>query len=221
MLIQLSELCTVQLDMESTQVGRHDLRQALKSPHANHVLQKAKDFGCQGSFVAFFFSPPLNRHNFPSSAWNRWENLQMEGCWGVRGICSWGNPVGHRSITSQEAGLYHYRATRRLIPAGCCCCCSLVCWLHPGRVGDAARHPFGCRVPDWVCWVWKIQCFWSWLWPWDFWTEFDPQTSLLRCWNGCWSTVLGSRQSQLLGRRVLFWSFKTWLFCDRVSCRRF
>lgn len=59
MLIQLSELCTVQLDMESTQVGRHDLRQALKSPHANHVLQKAKDFGCQGSFVAFFFFPAL------------------------------------------------------------------------------------------------------------------------------------------------------------------
>ena len=35
---------------------RHHLRQALKSPHANHVLQKAK-IGCQGSFVAVFFFP--------------------------------------------------------------------------------------------------------------------------------------------------------------------
>ena len=113
-------------------------------------FKRPKDFGVKEVLLRFFFFPLWNQVTTFHHQLEFFRHFQLELAWGVRGICSWGNPVGHCSITSQEAGLYHYRATRRLtagrllllLPARWCAgksrsswwCCSSSLWMPSARL---------------------------------------------------------------------------------------
>ena len=175
-------------------------------------FKRPQDLGVKEVLLRVFF-PPWIVTTFHHQL-EFFRHFQLELAWGVRGICSWGNPVGHCSITSQEAGLYHYRATRRLTAGRLLLLLLLVGVLVGFQVELVMLLviPLDAVCLCWVCWVWKIQCFWSWLLTRRFleiWSSNFTVEVLERLLEHC-----PREQTEPIAREASssFWSFKTWLF---------